>query len=145
MEISPFLGWVYLKDRGECYSNSKVKKKRKFLPREPDSPDQQRVSALHIPRNFFFLSAKDCYHLVWEPRLCRYSSDTIFWIYGCWYDYCINAYDCQASQNGTSKCRCLEDENAVASQKTGSFFFIFEKREARRSGANGFFNQVMLL
>lgn len=25
------------------------------------------------------------------------------------------------------------------------FFFILEKREARRSGANGFFNQVMLL
>lgn len=23
---------------------------------------------------------------------------------------------------GTSKCRCLEDENAVASQRTGSFF-----------------------
>jgi hypothetical protein len=36
----------------------------------------------------------------------------------------------------------LEDENAVASQRTGSFFFILEKREARRSGANGFFNQV---
>jgi hypothetical protein len=25
---------------------------------------QQQVSALHIPRNSFFLSAKDCYHLV---------------------------------------------------------------------------------
>lgn len=25
---------------------------------------QQQVSALHIPRNLFFLSAKDCYHLV---------------------------------------------------------------------------------
>lgn len=105
---------------------------------------QQQVSALHIPNNLVFLSAKDCYHLVWEPRLCRYGSDTIFWIYGCWYDYCINAYDCQASQNWTSKCRCLEDENAVASQRTESFFFIFDKREARRSGANGFFNQVML-
>lgn len=95
------------------------------------SSQQQQVSALHIPRKIFFLSAKDCYHLVWEPRLCGYGSDTIFWIYGCWYDYCINAYDCQASQNGTSKCRCLEDENAVASQRTGSFFFfILEKREA---------------
>lgn len=85
---------------------------------------QQQVSALHIPRNLFFLSAKDCYHLVWEPRLCRYGSDTRLSIYGCWYDYCINAYDCQASQNVTSKCRCLEDENAVASQRTGSFFFF---------------------
>lgn len=25
---------------------------------------QQQVSALRIPNNFFFLSAKDCYHLV---------------------------------------------------------------------------------
>lgn len=45
MEISPFLGGVYFQDRGEFDSNSKVKKKSKFLPREPDSSDQVQVSS----------------------------------------------------------------------------------------------------
>lgn len=43
----------------------------------------------------------------------------------------LTPYDCQASQNWTYKCRCLEEENAVASQRTGSFFFnsySWEKR-----------------
>lgn len=90
---------------------------------------QQQVSALRIPNNFFFLSAKDCYHLVWEPRLCRYGSEKIFWIYGCWYDYCINAYDCQASQNWTSKCRGRWECSCFEKQRTGSFFFSFLRKE----------------
>lgn len=50
MEISPFLGWVYLKDRGECYSNSKVKKqvftKRAGFSRPTTGPGFLEPSAL---------------------------------------------------------------------------------------------------
>jgi len=103
---------------------------------------QQQVSALHIPRNFFFLSAKDCYHLVWESRLCRYGSDTIFWIYCCWYDFSINAYDCQGSQNGMEPLNVYvwKMRMQLLLKEQDPFFHSWEKRG--RSGANGFFNQV---
>lgn len=106
---------------------------------------QQQVSALHIPINLFclfFLSAKDGYHLVWESRLCGYGSDTIFWIYSCWYDYCINAYDCQGSQNGMEPLNVYvwKMRMQLLLKEQDPFFHSWEKRG--RSGANGFFNQV---
>lgn len=106
---------------------------------------QQLVSALRIPNNFFFLSAKDCYHLVWEPgcadMVVIQSSGSMV------------ADMIPALTQTIVKHRKMEPLNVdvwkmrmqLLLKERDLFFFILEKREARRSGANGFFNQVMLL